>query len=205
MDEYNGSAVVAMAGDRCVGIAADRRLGINRFNTISNEFDKCFKVNQQCFVAFPGLATDVQTMHKELRFRCNLLLLREDLPWMTPSLVSSLISSMLYERRFAPFFVSPVVAGLEKDTHKPFLAGFDCIGAACKAEDFIANGTAKEQLAGICEAMWRPKMGEEELLETLSQCLLAGVDRDCVSGWGGVVHVVTPEKIITRLLKGRMD
>lgn len=65
---------------------------------------------------------------------------------------------MLYERRFAPFFVSPVVAGLEKDTHKPFLAGFDCIGAACKAEDFIANGTAKEQLAGICEAMWRPKM-----------------------------------------------
>lgn len=61
-DEYNGSAVVAMAGDRCVGIAADRRLGINRFNTISNEFDKCFKVNQQCFVAFPGLATDVQTM-----------------------------------------------------------------------------------------------------------------------------------------------
>lgn len=77
---------------------------------------------------------------------------------MTPSLVSSLISSMLYERRFAPFFVSPVVAGLEKDTHKPFLAGFDCIGAACKAEDFIANGTAKEQLAGICEAMWRPNM-----------------------------------------------
>lgn len=61
-DEYNGSAVVAMAGERCVGIAADRRLGVNRFNTISNEFDKCFKMNQQCFVAFPGLATDVQTM-----------------------------------------------------------------------------------------------------------------------------------------------
>lgn len=205
MDEYNGSAVVAMAGERCVGIAADRRLGINRFNTISNEFDKCFKMNQQCFVAFPGLATDVQTMHKELQFRCNLFTLREDITMMPPSLISSLISSMLYQRRFAPFFVSPVVAGLEPKTHKPFLAGFDCIGAACKAADFVCNGTAKEQLAGICEAMWRPSMGEEELMETLSQCLLAGVDRDCVSGWGGVVHVMTPEKIVTRHLKGRMD
>ncbi|XP_026193593.1 proteasome subunit beta type-3-B-like [Cyclospora cayetanensis] len=204
-DEYNGSAVVAMAGHQCVGIAADRRLGINRFNTISNEFDKCFKMNQQCFVAFPGLATDVQTMHKELQFRCNLFALREDITTMPPSLISSLISSMLYQRRFAPFFVSPVVAGLDPKTHAPFLSGFDCIGASCHAKDFIANGTAKEQLAGICEAMWRPNMGEEELMETLSQCLLAGVDRDCVSGWGGIVHVVTPEKIITRHLKGRMD
>ena len=96
--------------------------------------------------------------HKELQFRCNLFSLREDIGTMPPSLVSSLISSMLYQRRFSPFFVSPVVAGLEPKTHKPFIAGFDCIGAACKATDFVANGTAKEQLAGICEAMWRPNM-----------------------------------------------
>lgn len=205
MDEYNGSAVVAMAGASCVGIAADRRLGINKFNTISNEFDKCFKMNDSCFVALPGLATDVQTMHKELSFRCNLFSLREEIPVLSPSLISSLISSMLYQRRFAPFFVSPVVAGLDPKSHKPFLAGFDCIGAACKAPDFVCNGTAKEQLAGVCEAFWKPDMTAEELMETLSQCLLAGVDRDCVSGWGGVVHVLTPKKIVTRNLKGRMD
>ncbi len=30
----------------------------------------------------------------------------------------------------------------------------------------------------------------DELFETISQCLLAGVDRDCMSGWGGIVTVM---------------
>lgn len=30
----------------------------------------------------------------------------------------------------------------------------------------------------------------EELFETVSQALLASVDRDCLSGWGGHVYVV---------------
>jgi hypothetical protein len=35
----------------------------------------------------------------------------------------------------------------------------------------------------------------------ISQCLLAGVNRDCLSGWGGVVHVISKDKLITRTLK----
>jgi len=32
--------------------------------------------------------------------------------------------------------------------------------------------------------------GPEELFEVISQALLSSVDRDCISGWGGIVHVV---------------
>ena len=45
----------------------------------------------------------------------------------------------------------------------------------------------------------------DDLFETLAQCLLSGVDRDCLAGWGCVVHVLTPEGVTTRDLKGRMD
>lgn len=39
--------------------------------------------------------------------------------------------------------------------------------------------------------MFCPSIKEpEELFETISQALLSSVDRDCISGWGGVVHVV---------------
>jgi len=34
------------------------------------------------------------------------------------------------------------------------------------------------------------RQGPEDLFETLSQCLLSGVDRDALSGWGAIVHVV---------------
>ena len=30
----------------------------------------------------------------------------------------------------------------------------------------------------------------EELFEVLSQCLLSAVDRDALSGWGAVVHIM---------------
>lgn len=33
-------------------------------------------------------------------------------------------------------------------------------------------------------------MEPEELFETVSQCLLAGFDRDCVSGWGANVYIM---------------
>ena len=66
-----------------------------------------------------------------------------------------------FTRRFGPYFVSPVVAGLEpqKDgSWTPFLCGTDSIGAIEKAHDFMLAGTAPESLYGMCESMWRPDL-----------------------------------------------
>jgi len=53
--------------------------------------------------------------------------------------------------------------------------------------------------------LYRPGLEPDDLFEVLAQCLLSGVDRDCLAGWGCVVHVLTPEGVTTRDLKGRMD
>ena len=58
---YNGGALVAMGGDNCVGIAADRRLGV-QFQTISKSFQKVFKMQHNILLGLGGLATDVQTL-----------------------------------------------------------------------------------------------------------------------------------------------
>jgi len=46
---------------------------------------------------------------------------------------------------------------------------------------------------------------KDQLFETLAQALMSAVDRDCISGWGGVVHIITPTEIITKTLKARQD
>ena len=66
-------------------------------------------------------------------------------------------------------------------------------------------GNNEESLFGVCESMYKPDLEPEELFEVIAQCILAGVNRDCLSGWGGVVHVISKDKVITRTLKGRMD
>ena len=140
---------------------------------------------------------------------------------LTPKTTAHLLESMLYARRFAPWFVEPVVAGLQGEDNKPFVYASDLLGAGLVTDDFVVSGTCTENMYGMCESLYKPDMvrprwrllvacgacrvvltatcrvhanvlpqAEDELFEVLAQCLLAAVDRDALSGWGGVVHIM---------------
>ncbi|KAL1508631.1 hypothetical protein AB1Y20_004727 [Prymnesium parvum] len=199
--QYNGAAVIAMAGKDCIAIASDRRYGL-RNQTIGCEMQKTFQINDTTFVGLTGLMSDAQTLEQKFRFRTNMYRLREERD-MSPRVFSNMVSSLLYEKRFGPYFCEPVIAGLENG--KPYLCGMDLLGAQVYTDDFILAGDCTEAMYGLCESMYRPDLEPDELFELVSQCLLSGVDRDCLAGWGCTVHVLTPQGVTTRHLKGRMD
>ena len=193
-----------MTGKQCVAIASDLRFGQQQ-STIATNFDKCFKMHDHLYVAMSGLATDIMTVSKELTFKLNMYRMREERE-IKPMSFCNMVCSYLYEKRFGPWMIEPIVAGLDSNNDfKPFIAGMDLIGAPVYTSDFVLSGTAEESLFGTCESLYRPDMEPEDLFETVSQCLLAAVDRDCLSGWGAVVHVITPTGVTSKILKGRMD
>ncbi|CAN6472550.1 unnamed protein product [Victoria cruziana] len=200
--EYNGSSLVAMVGKNCFAIASDRRLGV-QLQTIATDFQRISKIHDKLYIGLSGLAADTQTLYQRLIFRHKLYQLREEKN-MKPETFASVVSALLYEKRFGPYFCQPVIAGLGDDD-KPFICTMDSIGAKELAKDFVVAGTSSESLYGACESMYRPDMEPDELFETISQALLASVDRDCLSGWGAHVFVVTPIEVKERTLKGRMD
>jgi 20S proteasome subunit beta 3 len=200
--EYNGAAMIAMAGKNCVGIASDRRLG-SQAQTVAMDFQKVFAMQDKLYVGLAGLATDVQTLRNLLQFRLNLYKLREERD-MSPQVFSHLLSTLLYEKRFGPYYVEPIIAGLD-DKNEPFLSGMDLIGATVLAKDFVVSGTCTGNLYGMCETLYKKDQEPDQLLETLSQALMASVDRDALSGWGGVVHIITEDGVSTHILKARMD
>jgi len=200
--EYNGGAIIAMAGKDCVGIASDTRFGTGS-GTVTNNFRKVFKMTDKLYVGLAGLVTDMQTMENTLKFRKSLYELREERP-LTPGVFSNLLSNLLYQKRFGPYFIEPVVAGLD-EANKPFLSAMDLFGSDCRPDDFVVGGTCTENMYGMCESLFKKDMEAEELFETLSQALLASVDRDAISGWGGIVHIITADGVISRELKGRQD
>merc|ERR1719331_2283824 len=141
-------------------------------------------------VGLPGLASDVLTVRDTLQFRLKLYKLREKRDISAPAF-SHLVSGMLYEKRFSPYFVEPVIAGLTKD-NQPYLCATDLIGAPCFAKDFGLAGNSEDNLYGTCESFYKPDLEPDDLFEVLAQCLLAGVDRDAKSGWGG-----QPSQVLT--------
>ncbi|KAF3225228.1 proteasome core particle subunit beta 3, variant 2 [Orbilia oligospora] len=185
-----------------IAIACDLRLGQQAL-TLSNNFPKIFNYGD-VFLGLTGLATDVQTMHSLFRYKVNLYRLREERE-IEPETMANLVSSSLYERRFGPYFVSPVVAGINQRTGKPFICGFDSIGCIDFAKDFIVSGTASDQLFGVAEGLWEPDLEPEDLFETVSQTLLNSLDRDALAGWGAHVYIITKDKVTKRLLRTRQD
>lgn len=199
----NGGSAVAMVGKDCVAIACDLRLGSQSLG-LANDFEKIFPVNDKVMLGLTGLATDVTTLSESFRFKNNMYELREERN-IEPKTFANLVSTSLYERRFGPYFVGPIVAGLESKTNEPFICGFDLIGCIDLAKDFIVSGTATDQLYGMCESLYEPNLPPEDLFETISQALLNAVDRDTLSGWGAVVYVITKEKVVKRFLRTRQD
>ncbi|XP_035425764.2 proteasome subunit beta type-3 [Cygnus atratus] len=200
---YNGGAVMAMKGKSCVAIAADRRFGIQA-QMVTTDFQKIFPMGERLYIGLAGLATDVQTVAQRLKFRLNLYELKEGRQ-IKPQTFMSMVSNLLYERRFGPYYTEPVIAGLDPITHEPFICSLDLIGCPMITDDFVVSGTCSEQMYGMCESLWEPDMEPDHLFETISQAMLNAVDRDAVSGMGVVVHIIEKDKITTRTLKARMD
>lgn len=198
----NGGVVLAMKGKDCVAIACDLRLGSQSLG-VSNNFEKIFNYGH-VFFGITGLATDVLTLKDTFRYKTNLYKLKEDRP-IEPETFTNLVSTTLYEKRFGPYFVGPVVAGINSKTGIPYIAGFDLIGCIDEAKDFIVSGTASDQLFGMCESLYEPNLEPEDLFETISQALLNAVDRDALSGWGAVVYIIKKDQVIKRNLKMRQD
>ena len=111
-----------MAGKNCVAIACDLRLGLQAL-TVSNDFPKIFNFGPSTYLGLTGLATDVSTVSELFRYKVNMYRLREERD-ISPQTFANLVSSSLYERRFGPWFVSPVVAGINQTTGEPFICGY---------------------------------------------------------------------------------
>lgn len=136
--------------------------------------------------------TYIHHSHEQLRYRLNMYTIKEERT-MEPETFIHLISSTLYEKRWGPYFIEPVLAGMQKTPSgglQPFIASTDLIGCINFAKDFVVAGTASEKLFGVAEGLWEPDLAPEDLFETISQTLLNAVDRDAYSGWGAVVYVM---------------
>ena len=200
--QLNGGAVLAMSGKGCYVIVSDHRLG-EQFKTIAMNVSKLHIINDRCIIGLTGLRTDQQTLAAKLKYELELYKLREERNIPGTSL-ASLLSAMLYEKRFGPYYTEPVIAALQEDG-SVYLCTTDLIGAASEPKDYVVGGTCSASLHGMCEALWRPDLEPEELFEVATQAMLSGVDRDCLSGYGATAFIVTKDKIIKRIIKGRTD
>ena len=207
----NGGSILAMAGNGCVALAVDKRFGSGS-QMVNIAPRHVFSPHAYLMVAFTGLEGDIQSLSQELRIHVNSKNRRSFITEVeriiSPKAMASLTSHVLYNRRGSPYYVEPLVVGLEQTANgdlQPYLCAQDCLGAKSKSDAFVCAGVASKSMYGTAEALWRPHLSSEELAEICGKAFLSALERDCLSGYGVIIYLITKDGIMEYDLATRND
>jgi 20S proteasome subunit beta 3 len=90
--------------------------------------------------------------------------------------------------------------------YRPYLCSMDMIGAISTSKTFVCAGAAKQSLYGTAEALWRPDLSQDELVQTTAKAFLTAIERDCLSGYGAMLYLITSAgNVVEYDLDSRID
>lgn len=212
-------SLLAMAGKDCVALAVDKRFGSGP-QMVNIAARHAWTPNPQLVVAFVGLEGDVQSLSQDLQMQVRSKLNRalgfststqqdSRRRCISPKALSSITSHMLHRNR-GRYYVEPLIAGLSPPTAsspecKPFLCAMDMIGAQSTSQSFVCSGAASKSLYGTAEAFWKPDMDKDQLLRACGEAFQSALERDCLSGYGSLVYLITKDGITEYDLAHRND
>lgn len=81
----------------------------------------------------------------------------------------------------------------------------DVIGAQSVSARVCCSGAATQSLYGMAEALWEPDLEAEDLVRLCGQAFLAALERDCLSGYGAVIYLLTSDGVTQYELASRND
>lgn len=150
----------------------------------------------KCVIATGGCFTDVATLHKLLSTRIHMYKLAHELE-MSSTAIAQMLSTMLYGRRFFPFYAFNVVAGLDKDG-KGAVFTYDAVGSYERVKT-AAQGAGQKLMIPLLDNLMGRKHRLDpaaaptlaEVKETVKECFVTAGERDIYTGDAIEIFVIT--------------
>lgn len=127
---------------------------------------------------------------------------------------SQLISIMLYNRRFFPYYISNIVAGVD-DNGKGYVYSYDPVGhcensgyraagsAVSLMQPFLDNQVGQKNMEGVDRATFRLSL--EEAVKITKDALTSATERDINCGDGIHLCIITKNGIQEEKIEMRKD
>jgi proteasome beta subunit len=107
---------------------------------------------------------------------------------MKPNSVAKLMSTLMFENRFAPLLTQVILGGV---ADKPLVYVLDPLGSVIP-DQYATVGTGEETAIGVVEAAYSPGMAQKEAKDLLISSIKAAIARDAMSGNG--IDVMTLDR-----------
>jgi proteasome beta subunit len=181
-----GATAVGIAYKDGVVLGAERRITLGSF-VRSKSGRKVFKVTDGVGAVCAGMVADMQNLVKEVAVYSKLKELESGRP-MKPNSVAKLMSTLMFQNRYAPLLTQVILGGVGA---KPVVYVLDPLGSVI-ADQYATVGTGEETAIGVVEAGYSPTITQKEARDLLVASIKAAIARDAMSGNG--IDVLTIDK-----------
>jgi len=208
----NGGSVVAIAGEDYAVVASDTRLSGHGYAILSREQPKLFKLSNTTVLGTTGCWCDILTFCKVAEMRIKTYYHTHNTRMATPA-VAQMTSTMLYHKRFFPYYISNILAGLDNEG-KGVVYSYDPVGH-CEKNMYRAGGSActllqplldnqvgKKNMAGVDKTV---KISMEEAISIIHDVFISAAEREIHTGDGLCFNIITKDGIRVETLPLRRD
>uniref|UniRef100_A0A1B6EQR0 Proteasome subunit beta n=1 Tax=Cuerna arida TaxID=1464854 RepID=A0A1B6EQR0_9HEMI len=206
----NGGTTVAIAGpDFCV-IASDTRLGTG-YSILTREQPKLFRLSSTTVLGSSGCWCDTLSLSRLLEARLQMYLHEHNKPMATPA-VAQMMSTVMYNKRFFPYYVSNILAGLDNEG-KGAVYSYDPIGHYARS-DYRASGNSGALLQSLLDNQIGFKNMEgviptpptlEKALVLIKDAFISAAEREIATGDAIRINIITKDGIREETFPLRKD
>ncbi|XP_043784065.1 proteasome subunit beta type-1 [Apis laboriosa] len=196
----NGGSVIALAGDNFCVIAADTRLSTG-FSIYTREQQKLFPLSSKTVLGCSGCWCDTLTLTRILSARMQMYEHEHQKEMPTPA-VAQILSTMLYYKRFFPYYVSNILGGLDENG-KGCVYSYDPIGH-CEITKYRAGGSAGALLQPLLdnqigyknqESVEPVPLTQERAVAIIKDVFTSAAERDIYTGDSIFIKIITSDGI----------
>lgn len=148
---------------------------------------KLFKIDEHMGLTVAGLVGDAQTLARWLKAEAALYRLKND-KGMSIKAASTMMSNILNGRRYAPFWVQLILAGVDEDGGHVY--SLDAAGGSIP-DDYVTTGSGSPYVYGVLEDHYKKNISTKEGAEIAIRGLAAAIKRDAASGNGIELAIIT--------------
>lgn len=210
--EDNGGTAAAIAGKGYVIVAGDTRLNGDFCIHTREDESKLFQLTSNTFLASGGMQADRLQLQQVLKYRIQWYEYANGGHTPSTPAIAQLLSTVLYQRRFFPYYTFNIVAGIDPNGDGVCYS-YDAVGCT-EPLNYGTTGTASSFIEPLMDCLIRRQnmvgqapasLTKEEALVMLKSAFTGAAERDIFTGDSVRFFVLTPGNVATEVLELRKD
>jgi len=184
-----GTTTVGLVFQGGVVLASEMRATMG-YLIASKKAKKIYQIAERIGMTTAGGVGDAQQIARLMTVECSLYKIRRGRS-MTVGAVATLLSNILNQNRYYPYYVQLLVGGMDENGARLF--SVDAMGGASREEDMVATGSGSPMAFGVLEDRFMKDMNEDEAVSLAVRAVRSAMKRDAGSGEGIHVVVITQD------------